>query len=128
MASIIEYLDNNKFLLSLYGRSLSFCNIDLQEIKLGWDGPIARLIFCLHEFPAAPPEKWKGMNTVQVELSLFPLYEICLTAFGRGNKCDLNIEPFESDVFNVTLSGESTASFKTMSVSVDKVSALLRKV
>jgi Immunity protein 50 len=127
VTSIVEYLGNNRFLLSLYGDDLNFCNIDLQEIRFGWDGPIARLVFCLNQFPATPPQKWGGMNTVQVELSLFPLHEVNLTAFGRGNKCNLDIEPIENGEFIVTLVGESTATFKTMSVNVDKVSALLRQ-
>jgi hypothetical protein len=124
---ILNYLDNGKFLSSLYGDALSFSGVDLQEIKFGWDGPIARFVFCLKDFPASPPEKWREFNTVQVELSLFPLYEIHMTSFGRGNKCNLEIERTESGVLTVTLSGESTALFKTMSVSVDRVSALLRE-
>lgn len=127
MNPIIGYLNRNKFLLSLYGDALSFRDIDLQEIKLGWDGPVARLLFCLNDFPKNPPEKWKGLNTVQVELSLFPLYEINLTEFGQGNKCNLDIERAENGDLKVTLSGESTASFKAMSASVMKVSAYRRE-
>lgn len=126
MNPILNYLDNGKFLSSLYGDALSFCGVDLQEIKLGWDGPIARFVLCLKDFPTSPPEKWRGLNTVQVELSLFPLYEVNMTSFGRGNRCNLDIERTENGVLTVTLSGESTALFKTMSVSVDRVSALLR--
>jgi hypothetical protein len=102
--------EQQQIFLSFYGHDISFCNIDLQEIKLGWDGPIARLVFCLNEFPASPPEKWKGINTVQVELALFPLYEVNLTTFWRGNKCDLDIEPFKSDVFNMTRASQQHRS------------------
>lgn len=73
MNSNLSYLDNGKFLSSLYGDTLSFTGVDLREIKLGWDGPIARFVLCLKDFPASPRENWKGLNTVQVEPSLFPL-------------------------------------------------------
>src|SRR5215469_16705760 len=96
-------------------------------MKFGWDGPIARLTFCLKDFPMSPPEKWKDMNTVQVEVSLFPLYEVSVTKFGLGNICNVDIKSLEPDVLQVTLTGQSTATFKTMSVTVDKVSALLRR-
>lgn len=126
MNSPLDYLENNKFLSSLYGDDLSFHGIDLQEIKLGWNGPIARLTFCMRDFPALPPEKWSAFNSVQVELSLFALYEVNLTAFGRGNKCNLDIERAKDGTLVLSITGDSTALFKTMSISVDRVSALLR--
>jgi len=128
MSSILECMDNTKFLSSLYDAPPDFCDIDLQEIKLGWDGPIARLTFCLKDFPATPPEKWRDSNTVQVELSLFPLCEVNVTAFGRGNRCNLAVARLADGVLEIRLSGDSVASFKAMSVSIDKVSALRRDV
>ena len=128
MSSTFEFMNNTKFLSSLYGDSVDFGEIDLQELKLGWSGPIARLTFCLKDFPVAPPEKWRNFNSVQVEISLFPLYEVNISAFGRGNKCNLSVSRHADDVLGIRLSGDTAASFKAMSVTVDKVSALHRDI
>ncbi|MFD4835862.1 Imm50 family immunity protein [Achromobacter sp. NPDC058515] len=123
-----ECLGRSEFLFSLYGDALSFEEIDVQEIKFGWDGPIVRLLISLKDFPLSPPAKWRGLNVVQVELSIFPLHEVNLSSFGRGNKCNLTIEGCPGgDTLIVQLTGESTASFKTTTVTVDKVSAYLRE-
>jgi len=123
---LAETLENSKFLVSLYGPDFSFSDVDLQEIRLGWDGPIAHIVFSLSAFPVKPPEKWRGLNAVQVELSLFPLHDVAVTKFARGNKCSIDIEHLPDGLYNVLISGESTASAKVASVSVDKVSAYLR--
>ncbi len=123
-----NYLSGSEFINNLYGEDLSFDGVDLQEVSFGWDGPIARLRFSMKNFPLNPPRKWEGLNTVQVELSAFPLSEVALTKFGRGNKCNLAIEYVaENSFFTITISGDSEASFQALTVNVDKVSAYLRE-
>ena len=123
-----NYLSGSKFINELYGEDLSFDGVDLQEVNFGWNGPIAKLRFSMKDFPLAPPRKWEGLNAVQVELSVFPLSDVVLTKFGPGNKCDLTIGFFvEDSYFTVKISGDSEASFKALTVNVDKVSAYLRK-
>lgn len=121
-----EYLGNSKFLFDLYENNPSFEGIAVQEIKFGWNGPIARLIFSLRAFPPSPPMKWQSLNTIQIELSLFPLYQVNLVSFGRKNRCDLTIERApDEDALIIQLTGDSVASFKAMTVTIDKVSAYL---
>ena len=128
MILIKDYLGGSEFLNSLYGESLSFDGVDLQEVRFGWDGPIARLRFSMKNFPLAPPRKWEGLNAVLVELSIFPLSEVSLNKFGRGNKCNLEIEFVAEDgFFRIDITGDSEASFRALTVNVDKVSAYLRE-
>ncbi|HCS07506.1 MAG TPA: hypothetical protein DIW67_10275 [Pseudomonas sp.] len=123
-----NYLSGSKFISDLYGEDLSFDGVNLQEVSFGWNGPIAKLRFSMKDFPLVPPRKWEGLNAVQVELSAFPLSEVVLPKFGSGNKCDLTIEFFvEDSCFTVKISGDSEASFKALTVNVDKVSAYLRE-
>ena len=128
MTLIKDYLGGSEFINSLYGENLSFDGVDLQEVSFGWDGPITRLRFSMKDFPLAPPRKWEGLNAVQVELSVFPLSEVSLNKFGRGNKCNLEIEFVAEDgFFRIDITGDSEASFRALTVNVDKVSAYLRE-
>ena len=126
MKLITDVLCNSEFISSLYGEKLSFDDIDLQEIKFGWNGPIVNFLFYLRDFPATPPKKWEKFNTILIDLSIYPLDSVSLTKFSRGNKCNLTIITPKNGSLIVKLTGESEASFQAKFISIDKVSAHLR--
>lgn len=117
------FLENGEVLCRIYGVFPKFDEVNLHNIKLDWNGPIAILTFDLADFPKNPPEKWKKLNTIQIDLSFFPLISVDLRKFGRGNKCDILPSIGDDGLLKIIIQGDSEGCFTAISARVDKVSA-----
>ncbi len=68
----------------------SLKGINLHEINIHRDGPIAKLRFDFSEFPDKPPRKWHpSYNTAQMTISLINIEKIQLSNFSTTEKGDL---------------------------------------
>lgn len=124
MNSISGLMENDVFVIGLYGALPKFENINIHQINLNWNGPCANVIFDLRDFPNSPPRKWRGFNTVQLEISLFPLVEVRIEKFSSGNVCNVCIEK-KGALFCFEVTGASEAIFVAPSVRINNVSAYL---
>jgi len=122
MNSASGLMANDAFLMGLYGGLPKFDEVNIQQINLNWNGPCASIVFDLNEFPSDPPKKWNKFNTVQLEISFFPLRKVNIDVFSGKNLCAVNIEKVGAEFF-VEITGGAKASFVASSISIDRVSA-----
>jgi len=124
MNSISGIVENDAFITGLYGALPKFECVNIHQINLNWDGPRANIIFDLNDFPDNPPRKWMGFNTVQLEITAFPLLEVGVGRYSSGNICNINIEK-KDNIFFLRITGDSEVNIVASSVCVNKVSAYL---
>ena len=92
--SWIELLDDNAFLVSLYGTAVpSLGAIRVHEVDLHQDGPSVTIRFDLDRYPATPPMKWQqaGYDTVQLQISGITITALRLDGWSANNVGRLDI-------------------------------------
>ncbi|WP_114803873.1 Imm50 family immunity protein [Pseudacidovorax intermedius] len=119
------HIEKINILSDLYGYSPSFNQICLHQLTINWNGPIVQLKFDLHEFPSKPPAKWGAFNTIQVDLSIFPLSLIRVEKFGEGNICNIAIDKVRDNLFEINVTGDSIADIHGSHIRIEKLSAYL---
>lgn len=111
-------------LLGCTGGVPNFEGINIHQINFNWDGPRADIFFDLSSFPETPPKKWEKFNTIQLEISIFPLLEVSVGKFSNGNICNIGFEK-KGDLLLIGITGGSEVSISASCICINRVSAYL---
>lgn len=118
-------VDNTIFLAKLFSPLPSLEAVYVHEINIHQDGPSAKIRFDVLGNVPRMPEKWAGLNTVQITLDIFPLLKFSVTDFSRQNICTVGMSRGPSSM-RTQISGDATAEFISKFVRVADISAYLK--
>ncbi|WP_080671708.1 Imm50 family immunity protein [Salinispora cortesiana] len=126
MASWIDLLGKPDGIRAVYGEDLpTLSSVDLHELSLHRDGPLATLRFDLAEFPRRPPKKWadQGFNVVQVQLSLGGVQRLTVAGWEVNVTLDIEVERRGDVIYLRTLNGPVGVSIEARSLVLSRLSA-----
>lgn len=123
MTTWLDAVDDARAVRAIYGDDVpSLTAVPVHEIRLHRDGPRVTLRFDLSSYPATPPRKWAGLNTVQVQLTLVDVLELSVEGWSNDPVADLSLTR-DGDVLTMTSTGATRCRARARAAVVDKISA-----
>ncbi|HEY9472320.1 MAG TPA: Imm50 family immunity protein [Mycobacteriales bacterium] len=124
MTTWLDVVDDSRAIHAIYGGEAPPLGwVDLHEVSVHRDGPQANLRFDLSTYPTNPPKKWQDshFNTAQVELALFPLYELLVEGFHHDSRVNLCLTSRDETVEAVTRAGSTKMRIVAQHVVIVKI-------
>jgi hypothetical protein len=70
-------------------------SVEVVQVVLHRDGPLASMYVTLTQFPDKPPPKWirDGFNAITIQFDLFDVRELQIVGWSTDNVVDIDITP-----------------------------------
>lgn len=105
----IEALDDAAPLRAVFGsQALSSNRVELLSLMVDRDGPTVTLGVELTDFPAVPPAKWVGCNTVHADIVFMAVEEFDVTGFARQMTVELDVQRSRDGRLRLTIASDDT--------------------
>lgn len=119
----VDALNNNYFINNLYDEVPELNNIRVEEFSFLENGNEIKIIFDMPKFADYPPKKWKGCNTISIELNFWNIMylEFKDNFIKSPYTCNILIE--NKNQLKITLFGSINCEFKAEIGTIQEISA-----
>ncbi|MBQ3422939.1 MAG: hypothetical protein IJH34_15080 [Romboutsia sp.] len=109
-----DYLDNNKFLITLYESVPQLSNVQITKFAISDSGNRVTIAFKMPIYPNLPPKKWKGRNynSAIVEIDFFAISKLNINANTNYYIGDIEINKIDNKLLAVKISGKIKSEFQ----------------
>ena len=97
-------------------------NVRIDAISLKRDGTDVSVVFDMPVYPDNPPEKWKGNNTVSIEITFFDISEFKLEMKDRNMYGNIDVFSYENKI-KIVVEGSVLCSFVAEAAAIQRISA-----
>lgn len=108
----LDFLDKNRFLLSLYNEIPDLKKVEILQFRIDCDRNNVELVFVMPRYGDNPPEKWKekNCNLVLVEIDFVAIKNINFKLNCSNYIGDIYIFVDEKGLVNLSIKGDINVS------------------
>lgn len=109
-----DYLDNNKFLITLYESVPQLSKVQITKFAISDSGNRVTIAFKMPIFPDFPPKKWseKNYNSIMIEVDFFAISKLNINANTNYYIGDIEINKIDNKLLDVKISGKIKSEFQ----------------
>jgi hypothetical protein len=109
-----NYLDNNKFLLTLYESVPMLLDVQITKLNISDSGNRITIALKMPCYPDYPPKKWseRNYNSVILELDFFAISALKISANTNYYTGNIEIKRTENQMIAITIAGNIEVQFQ----------------